>query len=423
MDQIKIRGGKKLTGTIKISGSKNAALPIITASLLTDKKITLRRVPDLADVKTISDLLIYFGAKLNFSSFEGDKTIEICAGEIFNNEAPYELVRKMRASVLVLGALLARTGKAKVSLPGGCAIGTRPIDIHLEGFKSLGVNISLKDGYVHANAPNGLKGSEIYFSKVSVGATENLMMAATLADGKTKLFNSAKEPEVIELGNFLNKMGANISGLGSDTIEIIGVKELSGADYTVVSDRIETGTYAVAAAITGGQIKLERARIEHLKSVIDILHKVGVSIEEEDDSIIVSRREKISPVDIVTQPYPGFPTDMQAQIMALLTVANGASTITENIFENRFMHIPELMRMGANIIQEGSTAIIKGVETLKGAPVMATDLRASVSLVLAGLVADGETVISRIYHLDRGYENLVSKLTNCGADIERVTKK
>ncbi len=421
MDQIKVRGGVKLNGTIEISGSKNAALPIIIGSLLTNRKVVIRRVPDLADVRTILELLTFFGAKLNLKSDLAGKVVEIENTNITINKAPYELVRKMRASVLVLGVLVARYGQAKVSLPGGCAIGTRPIDIHLKGLESLGASISLEDGYVKAIAKKGLVGTEINLPKVSVGATENLMMAATLAKGRTILFNAAKEPEISDLGKFLNSMGANILGLGTDKITIQGVNELIGTDYTVVNDRIETGTYAIAAAITGGAIKLEGAKADHLSSVFDILSKSGVSIINEINSIVVSRSNKILPFDVATQPYPGFPTDMQAQLMALLSLANGSSIITENIFENRFMHIPELVRMGADITQEGSTAIIKGVKQLKGAPVMATDLRASVSLVLAGLAAEGETIISRIYHLDRGYEDLVQKLTNCGADIERIT--
>lgn len=421
MDQIKVRGGVKLNGTIEISGSKNAALPIIIGSLLTNRKVVIRRVPDLADVRTILELLTFFGAKLNLKSDLAGKVVEIENTNITINKAPYELVRKMRASVLVLGVLVARYGQAKVSLPGGCAIGTRPIDIHLKGLESLGASISLEDGYVKAIAKKGLVGTEINLPKVSVGATENLMMAATLAKGRTILFNAAKEPEISDLGKFLNSMGANILGLGTDKITIQGVNELIGTDYTVVNDRIETGTYAIAAAITGGAIKLEGAKADHLFSVFDILSKSGVSIINEINSIVVSRSNKILPFDVATQPYPGFPTDMQAQLMALLSLANGSSIITENIFENRFMHIPELVRMGADITQEGSTAIIKGVKQLKGAPVMATDLRASVSLVLAGLAAEGETIISRIYHLDRGYEDLVQKLTNCGADIERIT--
>ncbi len=421
MDQIKVRGGIKLNGIIEVSGSKNASLPIIIASLLTERKVTVRKVPDLADVRTILELLTFFGSEIKLTSGVNGKVLEINNTNITINKAPYELVRKMRASVLVLGALLARYGKASVSLPGGCAIGTRPIDIHLNGLESLGASISLEDGYVNAEAKKGLIGSEINLPKVSVGATENLMMAATLAKGKTVLFNCAKEPEISELGKFLNTMGAKILGLGTDKITIYGVHELGETDFTVANDRIETGTYAIAAAITGGVIKLQGAQTNQLFSVFDILSKTGVSIVEDGDAIIVSREGDIIPFDIATQPYPGFPTDMQAQIMALLSLANGSSIITENIFENRFMHIPELVRMGANITQEGPTAIIKGVKKLKGAPVMATDLRASVSLVLAGLAAQGETVISRIYHLDRGYEDLVQKLTNCGADIDRIT--
>ncbi|MBL42642.1 MAG: UDP-N-acetylglucosamine 1-carboxyvinyltransferase [Rhodospirillaceae bacterium] len=421
MDQIKVRGGIKLNGIIEVSGSKNASLPIIIASLLTERKVTVRKVPDLADVRTILELLTFFGSEIKLTSGVNGKVLEINNTNITINKAPYELVRKMRASVLVLGALLARYGKASVSLPGGCAIGTRPIDIHLNGLESLGASISLEDGYVNAEAKKGLIGSEINLPKVSVGATENLMMAATLAKGKTVLFNCAKEPEISELGKFLNTMGAKILGLGTDKITIYGVDELGETDFTVANDRIETGTYAIAAAITGGVIKLQGAQTNQLFSVFDILSKTGVSIVEDGDAIIVSREGDIIPFDIATQPYPGFPTDMQAQIMALLSLANGSSIITENIFENRFMHIPELVRMGANITQEGPTAIIKGVKKLKGAPVMATDLRASVSLVLAGLAAQGETVISRIYHLDRGYEDLVQKLTNCGADIDRIT--
>ncbi len=421
MDQIKVRGGIKLNGIIEVSGSKNASLPIIIASLLTERKVTVRKVPDLADVRTILELLTFFGSEIKLTSGVNGKVLEINNTNITINKAPYELVRKMRASVLVLGALLARYGKASVSLPGGCAIGTRPIDIHLNGLESLGASISLEDGYVNAEAKKGLIGSEINLPKVSVGATENLMMAATLAKGNTVLFNCAKEPEISELGKFLNTMGAKILGLGTDKITIYGVDELGETDFTVANDRIETGTYAIAAAITGGVIKLQGAQTNQLFSVFDILSKTGVSIVEDGDAIIVSRESDIIPFDIATQPYPGFPTDMQAQIMALLSLANGSSIITENIFENRFMHIPELVRMGANITQEGPTAIIKGVKKLKGAPVMATDLRASVSLVLAGLAAQGETVISRIYHLDRGYEDLVQKLTNCGADIDRIT--
>ncbi|MAR79560.1 MAG: UDP-N-acetylglucosamine 1-carboxyvinyltransferase [Rhodospirillaceae bacterium] len=420
MDQIKIRGGEKLNGTIEISGSKNAALPIIVASLLTHKKVIIRRVPDLADVRTILELLTFFGAKLNIQSGIGGKVIEIRNERIINNKAPYELVRKMRASVLVLGALLARCGEAMVSLPGGCAIGTRPIDIHLKALEKLGAKISLEDGYVKAEAPKGLTGSVINMPKVSVGATENLMMAAVHAKGETVLHNAAKEPEIFELGCFLNSMGSRVSGMGTDKIIINGIKELSETDFTVVNDRIEAGTYAIAAAITGGKIRLEGVNIEHLGSLFNILSKTGVSIIKDNSSVLISRDRSILPVDIITEPYPGFPTDMQAQMMAFLSLGEGTSKITENIFENRFMHIPELTRMGADITQVGSTATVNGVRKLKGAPVMATDLRASVSLVLAGLAAHGETVISRIYHLDRGYENLVFKLTNCGADIKRV---
>jgi UDP-N-acetylglucosamine 1-carboxyvinyltransferase len=349
--------------------------------------------------------------------------LELTAGKLTSSRAPYDLVRKMRAGVLVLGPLVARAGEAEVSLPGGCAIGTRPVDLHLKGLEQLGAAIELQDGYIHARAPQGLTGAEIVFPTVSVGATENLMMAAALAKGETRLVNAAREPEIADLAACLIRMGAAITGLGSDTLVIYGVDRLHGARHAVIPDRIEAGTYAMAAAITDGHLNLVGAKPEHLRTVLEALAQAGVEISETNRGLSVKRANgRLSGVDVMTEPFPGFPTDLQAQMMALMATAEGASMITESIFENRFMHVPELMRMGANINVHGASALVRGQAGLTGAPVMATDLRASVSLVLAGLVAEGETLINRVYHLDRGYELLEEKLSACGADIERISE-
>jgi UDP-N-acetylglucosamine 1-carboxyvinyltransferase len=425
MERIWVRGGRRLKGTIQISGAKNAALPLMAASLLTSESITLSNVPRLADIATLASLLGQHGVGIDLTDgadpSDNGQTLTLRATEISSTTAPYELVRKMRASVLVLGPLLARCHQAKVSLPGGCAIGTRPVDLHLKALEQLGARIELEEGYVNATAPGGLKGGLVRFPMVSVGATENIMMAATLADGETVLENAAREPEIGDLARCLVAMGAKIEGAGGERIVIRGVKELHGAHHRVMADRVETGTYMAAAAITGGTLTLTGTNAETLGAVVDAFEACGVSVERNNGHLhITPRSDAILPTDITTQPYPGFPTDMQAQFMALLTTASGASTVNETIFENRFMHVPELMRMGANIALQGSTAVIRGVAKLRGAPVMATDLRASVSLVLAGLAAEGETTISRVYHLDRGYERLVDKLSACGADIERI---
>ncbi len=426
MDKIKIRGGNPLKGKIWISGAKNAALPLMTAALLTDEVLTLRNLPHLADITTLSNLLAQHGVELHMNGAAGSqgcagRVLEMHAKTITTTKAPYELVRKMRASILVLGPLLAREGHAEVSLPGGCAIGSRPVDLHLQGMQQLGAEIELKEGYVHAKAPGGLVGGEVMFPKVSVGATENIMMAAVLAKGTTRMINAAREPEVVDLAECLIGMGAKIEGAGTDTITIEGVDRLHSYTHTVVPDRIETGTYAMAAAMTGGELELIGARPEHLRSMIDQLMNAGVEIEELENSMIARcSGERVTGADIMTEPYPGYPTDLQAQTMALMSTAEGASMITETIFENRFMHVPELCRMGANITVHGSSALVRGQAKLTGAEVMATDLRASFSLIMAGLVADGETVLNRVYHLDRGYERVEDKLAACGADIERI---
>ena len=425
MERIRVRGGQRLEGSIHISGAKNAALPLMAASLLTPGTLTLSNVPKLADIATLASLLGQHGVAIdlrqNGNVVDGGQTLVLHAPSIASTTAPYDLVRKMRASVLVLGPLLARCHQAKVSLPGGCAIGTRPVDLHLKALEQLGARIELEEGYVNAEAPGGLKGGRVRFPTVSVGATENVMMAATLADGESILENPAREPEIEDLARCLIAMGAQIEGAGSERIVVQGVPELSGADHRVMADRIEAGTYMAAAAITGGALTLTGTNADTMGAVIDAFESSGVSVARCNGTLDISRRsDAISPTDITTQPYPGFPTDMQAQFMALLTTASGASTINETIFENRFMHVPELMRMGADIALQGSTAVIRGVQQLRGAPVMATDLRASVSLVLAGLAAEGETTVSRVYHLDRGYEHLVEKLSACGADIERI---
>ncbi len=422
MDYLRIQGGHKLNGAIRISGAKNSALKLMCASLLTAESLHLENMPNgLRDIRSQTDLLRHLGCTV---SAQGD-AMALNAANVAELDAPYDLVRKMRTSILVLGPLLARFHEARVSLPGGCAIGTRPVDLHIEGLKALGAQIELDQGYINAKAPGGLKGAHINFPKVSVGATENLMMAATLADGETILSNAAREPEIVDLGQCLQAMGADIEGLGTSEIRIRGVKALHGAKHAVVPDRIETGTWMIAVTLTGGRLRLQNARAEHLDALIGPLEKAGAKIERDSrdggGDIIISRNGKpLVGTDIMTAPYPAFPTDLQAQFMTMLTLCDGAGMVTETIFENRFMHVPELCRMGANITVHGGSAIVRGVKKLKGAEVMATDLRASVALVLAGLVADGETTVNRIYHLDRGYENIVEKLQGCGAVIERL---
>lgn len=418
-DLIRIRGGKKLNGEISISGAKNAALPLMCAALLSEDTVRFTNMPSsLRDIRTLTAVLEGLGATIATGP-EG--TMVVQAKNIQSAHADYELVSQMRASILVLGPLVARLGEAEVSLPGGCAIGTRPIDLHLMGLEAMGAEILLEDGYVRARAPGGLKGADITFPKVSVGATENIMMAATLAKGTTTLFNAAMEPEIIDLGECLIAMGAKIEGLGTAEIKITGVDTLHGATHSVIADRIETGTYMIAVALTGGTLRLKNTRTQFLRALIGPLKTAGVTIEEDGEDVVVSRNGKpLTGTDIMTEPYPGFPTDLQAQFMTMLTQCEGAGMVSETIFENRFMHVPELCRMGANITVQGGSAIVRGVKKLKGADVMATDLRASVALVLAGLMAEGVTTVHRIYHLDRGYENLVEKLQACGADIERV---
>ena len=408
-----------LSGVIPIAGSKNAALPLMAASLLTDRTLHLVNLPRLADIGSMQKLLRNHGVAIENGDAFGEMSFD--ATGVRDTTAPYGLVRRMRASVLVLAPLVARFGRARVSLPGGCAIGTRPIDLHLEALRRLGAQIDLADGYVDARAPKGLVGAEFEFPAVSVGATENAMMGASLARGETVLKNVAREPEIVDLGRCLIAMGAKIGGLGTGTLHIQGVDRLDGARHAVIADRIEAGTYAIAAAMTGGDVTLQGADPEMLRALIDTLTEAGVAIEHGGNRLrIAAPSGKTGGLDLVTRPYPGFPTDLQAQIMSLTTIAAGASRITETIFENRFMHVPELMRMGADIRVSGATALIRGVGLLKGAEVMATDLRASVSLVLAGLVAEGETTVNRIYHLDRGYERIEAKLAACGADIERI---
>ncbi len=420
MDKLRIHGGQKLNGEIAVSGAKNAALKHMCAALLSSESLFLENSPtSLRDIQSQTELLEHLGCAVNCN----DRLMAINAGNITSYEAPYDIVRKMRASILVLGPLLARFGQARVSLPGGCAIGARAVDLHIKGLEQMGATIVLEEGYINATTPEGgLQGAVIDFPKVSVGATENLMMAATLANGTTVLNNAALEPEIVDLGECLIKMGANITGLGTSSITIEGVKSLGSATHTILPDRIETGTYMIAVAMTGGQLRLKNARLDHLGALVEPLERMGVEIAEDGTDIIVARNgAKLVGTDITTAPYPGFPTDLQAQFMAMLTLAEGTSTVRENIFENRFMHVPELCRMGANISVEGNTATVRGVEKLKGAEVMATDLRASVALVLAGLVAEGETTVNRIYHLERGYENIAEKLGNCGADIQKAS--
>ena len=426
MDRIRIRGGHPLKGEIPISGAKNAALKLMAASLLTAEPLTLANVPRLADVRAMAELLMTFGVTIQVTmspNLGAGDTMRLQAREITSVFASYDMVRKMRASFQVLAPLLARAHEAKVSLPGGCAIGARPVELHLSALEQMGARIELSEGYVTAKAPDGLKGAEIVFPFVSVGATETAMMAATLAKGTTKIVNAAREPEISDLGKCLNAMGAKVSGLGSSEIVIEGVSALHGAEYPVMPDRIETGTYAIAAAIAGGEVELVGALPETIASLLSLLTKSGAEVTTTPRGLKVHMNGgRPHAADVTTAPYPGFPTDLQAQIMALLTVADGTSVIREKIFENRFMHVPELARMGAQVRIDGDTATVRGVEKLKGAPVMATDLRASVSLVLAGLAAEGETLVSRVYHLDRGFDRLEEKLSRVGADIARVSE-
>ncbi len=429
MDRIRIRGGNRLAGAIPISGAKNAALPLMIASLLTDDTLTLENVPHLADVEQLTRILGNHGVDYSVNGRrqrqgEGySRTVNFSARNIVDTTAPYELVSRMRASFWVIGPLLARTGEARVSLPGGCAIGTRPVDLFIEGLQTLGANIDIDNGYVQATAPaGGLVGNRFVFPKVSVGATHVMLMAASLARGETVIENAAREPEVVNLAECLNAMGAKIEGAGTPKITISGVDALHGARHVVIPDRIETGTYAMAVAMTGGDVLLSGAKPELLQTALDVISKTGTDIEVTEDGIRVSRANgAIRPVDVSTAPFPGFPTDLQAQFMGLMTKADGRSRITETIFENRFMHVQELARLGAHISLDGQTAIVEGVKRLKGAPVMATDLRASVSLVIAALAAEGETTVNRVYHLDRGFERLEEKLSGCGAEIERVS--
>ena len=427
MDRISISGGRRLNGTIPISGAKNAALPLIIASLLTSDRLTLKNVPNLADVNLLTRILRNHGLDLTIDGKRADpspylgETIHLSARDIVDTTAPYELVSRMRASFWVLGPLLARCGQARVSMPGGCAIGTRPVDLHLMGMKALGAEIDIDGGYVVAKAPKGLHGARVTFPKVSVGATHNVMMAAALAKGETVIENAAREPEIGDVAECLTKMGARIEGIGTATLHIQGASRLEGTVHTVLPDRIETGTYAFAVAAAGGDVELRGARKSLLETAFAALEKTGVSITETDTGVRVARNGgTLEPITIETQPFPGFPTDLQAQLMALMTKANGTSTIRETIFENRFMHVQELARLGADIQLQGDTATVKGVKALRGAQVMATDLRASVSLVIAGLMAEGQTTINRVYHLDRGFERLEQKLSGCGANIERI---
>ncbi len=428
MDRIRISGGRRLVGTIPISGAKNATLPLMIASLLTEQTLILDNVPALADVRLLRRILgnhgvdvMYAGKRPGDNPNDG-QTLHISAAQIVDTTAPYELVSKMRASFWVIAPLVARMGEAKVSMPGGCAIGTRPVDLLLMALERLGAKIEIEAGYVIARARNGLKGAEIVFPKVTVGGTHTAIMAAALANGTTVIENAAREPEIGDLADCLNKMGARITGAGTSRIVVEGVPKLSGARHSVLPDRIETGTYAMATAMTGGDVLLEGARPELLQSALDVLTQVGAEVAVTNKGIRIARNGSgLAPVDVATAPFPGFPTDLQAQLMALMTCAKGTSHITENIFENRFMHVQELVRLGAHIHLDGETATIEGVPQLKGAPVMATDLRASVSLVIAALAAEGETVVNRVYHLDRGFERLESKLAACGAAIERLS--
>ena len=428
MDRIRIRGGNRLNGTIPISGAKNAALPLMIISLLTPGTLTLSNVPRLADVRLLQRILqnhgidiMVAGKRAGQNGMMGD-VMHLTARDIADTTAPYELVSKMRASFWVLGPLLARCGEAKVSLPGGCAIGTRPVDMHLLAMEKLGAEIAIENGYVIAKARKGLKGAHIVFDKVSVGATHAALMAAVMADGDTIIENAAAEPEIGDVAECLVKMGARIEGIHTPTLKIKGVTSLSGTEHSVIADRIETGTYAMCAGMTGGDVLLKDANATHLGAVFDVMRKAGIGVETTNEGVRIHRNgASLAPVKVETQPYPGFPTDCQAQFMALMTMANGTSMIRETIFENRFMHVQELARLGADIHLHGDTAEVRGVKKLTGAPVMATDLRASVSLVIAALAAEGETTINRVYHLDRGFETLEEKLSGCGADVSRIS--
>ncbi|MEM7239174.1 MAG: UDP-N-acetylglucosamine 1-carboxyvinyltransferase [Pseudomonadota bacterium] len=421
MDKMHITGGRPLNGTIEISGAKNACLTLMPASLLTDQPLTLTNAPNLADIQTMTHLLSSLGTEI--AELSSGKVLALQTGEISNSTAHYDIVRKMRASILVLGPMLARSGRAIVSLPGGCAIGARPVDLHLSGLEKMGAEMTLVDGYVDARAPGGLRGAIIEFPFISVGATENIMMAATLAQGTTVLKNAAREPEIADLAKCLNAMGARIYGAGTSVITIEGVDGLGGTTHRVLPDRVELGTYMIAPAIAGGTLTLKGGQSDLVAALIEKLDAADIQVKESNDGLTVSRKNGvIRAVDFSTEPFPGFPTDLQAQMMALLSLADGESVIQEQIFENRFMHVPELMRMGAQIDVQGGQARVTGVGALRGAPVMATDLRASVSLILAGLAAEGETVLSRVYHLDRGYERVEEKLGACGAQIERITE-
>jgi UDP-N-acetylglucosamine 1-carboxyvinyltransferase len=428
MDRIRIVGGNRLNGQIPISGAKNAALPLMIASLLTPDRLTLKNVPNLADVNLLARILRNHGldhqvdGKRSATSAHIGETYHFDARDIVDTTAPYELVSRMRASFWVLGPLLARMHQARVSLPGGCAIGTRPVDLHLMGLKKLGAEIDIDAGYVVASAPGGLRGNRITFPKVSVGATHNVLMASVLAKGETVIENAAREPEIGDVAACLNKMGARISGIGTSTLQIQGVDQLEGAVHSVLPDRIETGTFAMAVAATGGDVELIGTKRDLLATAFSVIEQAGATVTDTPDGVRVTRNGgDILPVSVETQPYPGFPTDLQAQLMGLMATASGSSVIRETIFENRFMHVQELARFGADIQLNGDSATVRGVKQLRGAPVMATDLRASVSLVIGALVADGETIINRVYHLDRGFEKLEEKLSNCGAEIERLT--
>jgi UDP-N-acetylglucosamine 1-carboxyvinyltransferase len=419
MDSIIVRGGTELSGQIPIAGAKNACLTLMPATLLSEEPLTLTNAPRLSDIRTMTTLLQSLGAEV--STLAGGKVLALSSHGLTSTRADYDIVRKMRASNLVLGPLLAREGQAVVSLPGGCAIGARPMDIHIDALEKLGAQIELKDGYLHATAPGGLKGNRVPLRFASVGATENALMAATLAKGTTVIENAAREPEIVDLARCLRAMGAQIAGEGTSTIEIQGVDRLHGATHQVVTDRIELGTYMLAPAFTGGEVECLGGRLELIGAFVEKLHEAGLDVEETERGLKVRRAaDRPRAVNVVTEPFPGFPTDLQAQMMAMLCTAEGTSVLEERIFENRFMHAPELMRMGARIDVQGGTARVTGVERLKGAPVMATDLRASVSLILAGLGAEGETVVSRVYHLDRGYEHVEEKLSAVGARIERI---
>lgn len=417
MEKLVIQGGKPLNGSVRVSGAKNAVLPIIAASMLATSESVLTEIPKLDDVHTVCEVVASLGARVEHPAKDA---LIIDAHELTSTTAPYDLVRRMRASFLVMGPLLARKGHARISLPGGCSIGARPIDLHLKAFEAMGATINLENGNIEASVEGGLKGAQIYLDFPSVGATENILMAASLADGKTVLENAAEEPEIVDLATYLNSMGANIRGAGTNIIRIEGVKELHGAGHAVIPDRIEAGTFMIGAAMTGGNVYVENALSEHLKPLVAKLKEIGATVEEDIDGIRVIGNRPLRPADIKTLPYPGFPTDMQAQFMALTTICEGTSVVTETVFENRFMHVDEFRRMGAKIRIEGRSAIVEGVPALKGADVNATDLRCGAALVLAGLVAEGQTTIGHLYHIDRGYDNLVDKLQRLGADVVRI---